>query len=478
MLCGCLVAGGLELVQADDEYIDAREDLRCTARLQLDDGHDRVGIQTRAGCLQEDVGPLQSPVAAVWNANKSEFGELCGEALGNIHHDVYVIGQKLVTGGPEIDRHTPDDDWVDTQRRSDRLDDGDDLKGALCQIRHPGRPGKLGAKLRDVGFVGAHGSDGTPVGGGIARSGRGTLTAGAYRSISRPSVSVCDDAGMGLLAVKLTLAPAFVVGVSLASRRFGPRVGGLSAGLPVVAGPILLVYALGQGRVFASGAAGGALLGLVSLTAFLVVYSRVGAHASWRVALLAGWLTFALATAVLSTFSISVGAALAVAAVGVMAGLVTLPYPSGAESAHTLPPPRWDLPLRAACAAALVLTLAAVSGWLGPRLSGLLAPFPVIATVLATFTHAQRGVDDVRRMARGMVTGFCAFAAFCFTVSVTLRSLDIATSFVLATVVALATQAVMLGLLTRGADTSSQPGGVDTVEHSAARSQATAWSQI
>src|SRR5580658_5852014 len=120
---------------------------------------------------------------------------------------------------------------------------------------------------------------------------------------------VCDHPSVGLLAVKLTLAPAFVVGASLASRRFGPRIGGLIAGLPVVAGPILLVYGLAHGRAFASAAAAGTLLGLVSLTAFLVVYSRVGARTSWPVTLLAGWLTFALATAALSTLSIPVGAA-------------------------------------------------------------------------------------------------------------------------------------------------------------------------
>jgi hypothetical protein len=256
---------------------------------------------------------------------------------------------------------------------------------------------------------------------------------------------VCDDPSMGLLAVKLTLAPAFVVGVSLVSRRFGPRIGGLTAGLPVVAGPILLVYALAHGRAFASGAAAGTLLGVLSATAFLVVYSRLGPYASWPVTLLAGWLTFALATAILSALSVPVGAALALAAAGVLAGLVALPRPSGDESAYV--PPPWDLPLRAACAAALVLTLAAVSGWLGPKLSGLLAPFPIIAAVLATFTHAQRGMDDVQRMSRGMVAGFCAFALFFFAVSIALRTLDIATSFALATIVALTTQTTMLRLV-------------------------------
>ncbi len=86
---------------------------------------------------------------------------------------------------------------------------------------------------------------------------------------------------MALLAVKLLLAPAFVVGASLAARRFGPRVGGLIAGLPVVAGPILLVYALAHGRAFAAGAAAGTLLGLVSLIAFVVVYARLASRLFW-----------------------------------------------------------------------------------------------------------------------------------------------------------------------------------------------------
>jgi uncharacterized membrane protein (GlpM family) len=250
---------------------------------------------------------------------------------------------------------------------------------------------------------------------------------------------------MGLLAVKLTLAPAFVVGASLASRRFGPRTGGLIAGLPVVAGPILLVYGLAHGPAFASSAAAATLRGLVSLTAFLVVYSWAGAYAVWPIAMLAGWLIFALATAVLSTFSIALGIALVLAIAGVLAGFAVLPRPSGMAAGPA--PPGWDLPARAACAAALVVGLSAVSGRLGPQLSGLLAPFPIIATVMVTFTHAQRGVEDVRRMSRGMVAGFCAFALFCFAVSLALRTLNIATSFALATIVALATQAVVLSLV-------------------------------
>ncbi len=253
---------------------------------------------------------------------------------------------------------------------------------------------------------------------------------------------------MLLLAVKLLLAPSFVVGASLAARRFGPRVGGLIAGLPVVAGPILLVYALAHGRVFAAGAAAGTLLGLVSLIAFVVVYARLAGRLFWGASMLAGWLAFAAATAVFSALSLPLGVAVALAAVALALGLACLPQPGGDPRLQATPP-TWDLPVRAGCALALVLGLTAVAGWLGPQLSGLLAPFPIIATVLATFTHAQRGTDELLRLLRGLVSGFGAFALFCFTLAVSLQRLDIAAAFALATALALLTQTVVLVLVRR-----------------------------
>ncbi len=253
---------------------------------------------------------------------------------------------------------------------------------------------------------------------------------------------------MTLLAVKVLLAPGFVVCASLAARRFGPRVGGLIAGLPLVAGPILLIYALNHGRAFAAGAAAGTLLGLISLTAYIVVYGRLARHLSWAPAMLLGWLAFAVMTVIFSAVSLPAGVALALACLCLLLGLAALPRP-GASIASETPLPAWDLPLRAACALALVLTLSAVSGWLGPQLSGLLAPFPIIATVLATFTHAQRGADEVLRLLRGLLSGLSAFALFFFTLALALRRLDTASAFVIATAASLLAQVVILSV-TRG----------------------------
>ncbi|HEY2397721.1 MAG TPA: hypothetical protein VGH78_01905 [Solirubrobacteraceae bacterium] len=259
---------------------------------------------------------------------------------------------------------------------------------------------------------------------------------------------------MDVLAVKLLLAPSFVVGASLATRRFGVRIGGLLAGLPVVAGPIVLVYALTHGRHFAAGAAAGTLLGLVSLIAFVVVYARLATRRSWIVCLLAGWAAFAAATALFGLVSLPAGAALALAVVAIVAGLAALPRrPVGPPAWRR--PPTWDLPLRAGCALALVLTLTAVAGWLGSQLSGLLAPFPIIATVMAVFTHVQRGPDELVRLLRGLLSGFGAFALFFFTLALSLRSLGTPASFALATAVALLTQ----GLLIAGTRTGGSVRG-------------------
>jgi hypothetical protein len=254
---------------------------------------------------------------------------------------------------------------------------------------------------------------------------------------------------VGVLAVKLLLAPSFVVGASLATRRFGARIGGLLGGLPVVAGPIVLVYALTHGRVFAAGAAAGTLLGLISLIAFVVVYGRLAGRLSWTASMLAGWAVFAAATALCTIVSRPAGACLALAGGAIAAGLAALPRPPQARRPHG-PPPAWDLPLRAGCALGLVLTLTAVAGWLGPQLSGLLAPFPIIATVLAVFTHAQRGPEELVRLLRGLVSGFGAFALFFFTLAESLPSLQTPAAFALASGVAVLAQALLIASARRG----------------------------
>ncbi len=261
---------------------------------------------------------------------------------------------------------------------------------------------------------------------------------------------------MGVLVAKIVLAPAFVMAASLAVRRYGARIGGLVGGLPAVAGPILLVYALDHGRAFATEAAAGTLLGLVSLLVFIVTYTHLASRVGWGLSLIFGWGAFFVMTGALSTVTLGVDPALAVVLAAVALTLLALPG-AREERPGEGRIPAWDLPLRALSAMALVLALTALAGQLGPKLSGLLAPFPVIASVLAVFTHAQHGEQDLLRIMRGFVMGLVAYALFCFVLSVSLGSLGIAEAFLLATVAALATQAVALTVTWRRREPAAEP---------------------
>jgi hypothetical protein len=245
-----------------------------------------------------------------------------------------------------------------------------------------------------------------------------------------------------LLAAKILLSPLCVVAVSLAGRRWGMAAAGVLGGLPVVAGPILLVETLLHGRGFGADAAAGTLLGLAALTAFVVVYGRVAAARGPAPSVLCGWTAFLLGVAVLSPFRPPAALSLVLVSAGFALGLKLLPAaPSQPAAAPT--PPWWDLPARALAALGLVLTLTALSGALGAHLSGLLAPFPIITSVLAVFTQAHGGFAPLAVLLRNFLIGFYGFAAFCFVLAIALPAMSTAAAFGLAAAAALAVQATI-----------------------------------
>lgn len=264
----------------------------------------------------------------------------------------------------------------------------------------------------------------------------------------RPDYARPRDAGgwfpqtviMVVLALRVLLAPCFVVVASLVARRFGVRLGGLVAGLPVIAGPILLVLALQHGAAFAGRAAIGVLLGVVGLAAFVLAYVAAASRLSWRGAVVAAYAAYGLAVVAMREVSTGPVPALGIACGSLALTLVLLPRPPRIDPLP-LAPPRWDLPFRAACTAAAVVTVTAVATKLGPHLSGLLTSIPIITAVLSVFTHAHRGRDETIRLLRGFTVGFVSYAAFCFVVATTIRPFGITACFTLAVVVALSVQA-------------------------------------
>jgi uncharacterized membrane protein (GlpM family) len=252
------------------------------------------------------------------------------------------------------------------------------------------------------------------------------------------------------LLLKVLLAPALVVGSSLAGRRWGPHIAGILVALPIVAGPILLITGLEQGPSFGARAASSALLGLVSLAVFTVVFARCSAGLGWTATLAVAWIACLATDALLSVLPVPpVAGFAAVCAAGWLAGraLPRDPDPSTVE-----PPvwPWWDLPGRAAATAGLVLLVTALARTVGPSVTGVLAPFPVATSVVAAFVLAQRGPASVVRTLRGVPRGLFAFAVFCFGVSVLVERIGIALAFAAATVVTVSVQLLVRRLTRTG----------------------------
>ncbi len=261
---------------------------------------------------------------------------------------------------------------------------------------------------------------------------------------------------MAVVLAKLLLAPLCVVAVSLAGRRWGVAVAGILGGLPVVAGPILAVLTLVHGRRFGAEAAAGALLGLAALALFVVACGRASERTGPLPSLLAGWAAFLLGVAFLQLLEPPLGVSLVFVSACFATGLALLPGPATAPAA-VAGPPWWDLPARALAALALVIAISAASGALGPNLSGLLAPFPVITSVLAVFTYAHGDRGQLRVLLRSFLVGFYGFAAFCFVLASCLESLSGPAAFSAALAAALAVQGAVL--LLRSRRPGSRPAG-------------------
>lgn len=255
------------------------------------------------------------------------------------------------------------------------------------------------------------------------------------------------------LVLKLVLAPALVVGSSLAGRRWGPRVAGVLVCLPVVAGPILLVVCLQHGAAFAASTARAGTLGVVPLSLFAVVLAVLSRRHGLVVTFLVAWVVVLATDAVLIGLSVPAWLAL-VMALGALhgAGLFLrrehLPAPAAVN------PPRWDLPARAVLTALLVLVLTGLAGALGPTVTGILSSFPAAQSVVCGFALVGGGHRAVVALLRGVVPGLDGLALFLFVVAVTLDRIPVPVAFCVALLASVAVATALLLHRRRGAASS------------------------
>jgi hypothetical protein len=163
------------------------------------------------------------------------------------------------------------------------------------------------------------------------------------------------------------------------------------------------------------------------MLAFGLSYAWAATRFPWPLSLPLAYLGYALAVLLLDWWN----ATLPAAVLGVLLGLWLAPrfYPRlEAAAAAVLKPPR-DMLLRMGLGALLVLGVTYSAAQLGPSLSGILAMFPVMGTVLVLFTHRSAGAAATVQLLRGMVLGFYSFSTFCAMLAWMLPASGISVAF-------------------------------------------------
>jgi hypothetical protein len=232
-------------------------------------------------------------------------------------------------------------------------------------------------------------------------------------------------------------------------------VGGVIVALPLTSGPVALFLVLEQGPAFAAGASLGSMAGALAQGVFCLGYSAL-AERGWPLAFAGGTVAFAATGLFLQLLALPLAPLGAVVAVGLT--LAMLVMPRGEEARRPGPPPAWDIPARMVVATTLVLALTAAAATLGPRLSGLLATFPVYAGILAVFGHQHDGPGPATRALRGLLAGLFSFAAFFAVLAALIERTGNVPAFAAAILVALALQAGALWLVRAGPATPRIPG--------------------
>jgi len=212
-----------------------------------------------------------------------------------------------------------------------------------------------------------------------------------------------------MLALKLLLVPAFLGLLTLAARWLGPAVAGWLAGLPLVAGPIVLILALEQGSDFAAAASVATVTAVVASTSFSLAYAHAAQRHGWALALAAALGAWLLAAAAMAWLSPGLLPALVLA----LGSLVLAPraFPRAQPEAPR-PPGPLELPLRMAAGMLLTLAVAQAAVHIGDTWSGLLALFPVLGSVLAVFSHRHSGAAYTATLLQGMARGMFSLVAF------------------------------------------------------------------
>lgn len=259
-----------------------------------------------------------------------------------------------------------------------------------------------------------------------------------------------------MLVAKLVVSAGFVIGVTAAVERLGPRLGALIAATPQLSVVALVFFTIEQGPAFAAESAYWTIPGMCATIPVFLGY-LVG---TWLVpgprlrSVLAGIGigSAAFVVGIVALGAVSLARAIVVplaAVVCFLTGWIVRRLPDTAPIQPVAMSPA-ILGMRAGASAITVVAITSVAHALGPKWSGLVASFPVNGLPVMALLHYQYGSDVVKPFIRIFPVGAFGICLFNLVVSLALVPYGFAVTLVLAYAVDLVYLAGVAGVSRAG----------------------------
>jgi hypothetical protein len=218
------------------------------------------------------------------------------------------------------------------------------------------------------------------------------------------------DIAFGLmLALKMAATAVVVVTASLVAERVGALIGAMIATLPIAAGPAYILLALDHDTRFIADSTVASLAVHAATGLFGTAYVFAAQRCSFPVTIAIAVATWFGCALVIRATEWSLPGAL-----GLSAATYAICVPLVRRYLHVRVPViarRWfDIPLRALLVAALVGAVVGVGANVGPKLTGILAVFPIVMLSLMLILHPRIGGPATAAIIANTMWGLVGFA--------------------------------------------------------------------
>jgi len=252
-----------------------------------------------------------------------------------------------------------------------------------------------------------------------------------------------------MLALKMAATAAVVVTASLVAERVGALIGAMVATLPIAAGPAYILLALDHDAKFIADSTVASLAVHAATGLFGTAYVFAAQRCSFAVSIaiaVGTWLGCVLMIRA-TEWSLAGAIALCAATYGACVPLVQ-------RFVHVRVPAiarRWfDMPLRALLVVALVGAVVAAGANVGPKLTGILALFPIVMLSLMLILHPRIGGKATAAIIANTMWGLVGLGCCILALHLTVAPLGAPLALTVALLVSVASNITIFLLRRRG----------------------------